>query len=157
MNKQKRNRREIKDIIRRNNMMKRNKLYIFLVYLGIILRNIVNVIKRILGFILKFIGIMEMKMIIIFLFLYILYNFFHYFFQIEYSINLPEYKEFISTLLILLLIIFCIYNFETGKKKVKREKKLKKIKKKKIKKKKIKKKKIKIMLYFLQKMMKVVH
>ena len=121
MNKQRRTPRQIQNIIRRNNMMKENK---FLVYLGIILRNIVNVIKGILGFIFRLIGIMEMKMVIIFLFLYILYNFSHYFFQIEYSINLPEYKEFISTLLILLLIIFCIYNFETGKKKVKRGKKV---------------------------------
>ena len=117
MTKQKRNRIEIKE----NN---------FLVYLGIILRNIVNVIKGILGFILKFIGLTEIKMVIIFLFLYILYNFFHYFFdyffdyffQIEYSSNLSGYKEFISNSLILFLIFFCIYNFGTGKKKVKREK-----------------------------------
>ena len=124
MNKQRRTRRDIKGIIRRNSMMKKNKLNIFLVNLGIILRNIVNLIKGILGFILKYIGEMELKFVayilLPFLIFYILYNSI----QIEYSSNLSENNGFLSYLLILLLIIFCIYHFETGKKKVKRGKKV---------------------------------
>ena len=129
MNNQRRTRREIKGIIR-NNMMKENK---FLVYLGIILRNIVNVIKGILGFIFRLIGFIELKIaayLLLPLIIYIIYILFQNdffqndFFQIEYSSNLSEYKGIFSNLLILLLIIFCIYNFETGKKKVKRGKKV---------------------------------
>ena len=133
MTKQKRTRKEIESIIRRNNMMKENKLNIFLVNLGIILRNIVNVIKGILGFIFRLIGFIELKIaayLLLLLIIYIIYiliknDFFQNdFFQIEYSSNLSEYKGIFSNLLILLLIIFCIYNFETGKKKVKRGKKV---------------------------------
>ena len=130
MTKQRRTCKQIQNIIRRNNMMKKNKLHIFLVYLGIILRNIVNVIKGILGFIFRLIGFIEVKIaayLLLPLIIYIIYilikndffqnDFFQNdFFQIEYSSNLSEYKSILSKLLILLLIIFCIYNFETGKK-----------------------------------------
>ena len=131
MNKQRRTRKQIQNIIRRNNMMKKNKLHIFLVYLGIILRNIVNVIKGILGFIFRLIGFIEVKIaayLSLPLIIYIIYILIkNDFFQMTFSkmtfsklnilVILSEYKGILSKLLILLLIIFCIYNFETGKKK----------------------------------------